>query len=148
MNQIEQCLMKAGNSLEYFYIYIFLVQIAVLSEANSTSYSRLSVLKTIPELRPFRYLDHLIKERYFLFFMSMVTWFRIKTTLLIHFKNHQIHSQIPYFNLFLTHYILRPLMLNSTPTCNKSKFVCCLNALWHDGVNNCYWVIMWNKVRK
>jgi hypothetical protein len=47
------------------YIDIVLVQTALLSEANSTSYSRLSVLKTIPELKPPRYLDHLIKESYF-----------------------------------------------------------------------------------
>jgi hypothetical protein len=72
MNQIEQCLMKAGNS-RIFYIYIVLVQTARLSAAHYISYSTLSILKTIPELGPPRYLDHLIKERYFLFFISMVT---------------------------------------------------------------------------
>jgi hypothetical protein len=69
MNQKGLCLMKAGNSLEQFYIYIILVKIGELSEVDSTLYG---VRKTIPELRPPRYLDYLIKERKFLFFMSMV----------------------------------------------------------------------------
>jgi hypothetical protein len=65
--------MKTGNSLKKNYIDIVLVQTALLSEANSTSYSRLSVLKTIPELKttpPFGPFNKIIV---FCGFMSMVT---------------------------------------------------------------------------